>query len=230
MAREIAIALGFLLFSSLPSAFAQMGGMPMGGIPAMGDMTDEQADAMAAEMMQRYGAMMGLDPEALRNATAEEQQRMLEAGANAMAERMTQGLEQALGMPLEEIQNLSDEEMRALVLARPQPEAALPPIEPRPLRTMPRDGFPDGSMPLPTAPDYQATLVYDEPPERDLLLIVVDPRANEIIWRETRTAPFEEHLSLLEIASDPSVLILEVIDPQTRRVLRRYRPAALVGE
>ncbi|MCZ6893614.1 MAG: hypothetical protein O7H40_06155 [Gammaproteobacteria bacterium] len=268
MKLKTAIALTLVLGLSAAPALAQTGGMPMGGMP---NMTPEQAEAMTQQMMQRFGAKMGLDPEALRNASPEERKEMMRGGADAMAERMIlqfggkmgldpealrdappeereemlrggadamvgqsmQRMEQMFGMSVEEMQNLSSEdkaEMRARMAARFQPQAVAPPVEPRPLRPAPRRGFPDGSVALPVTADYGADLVVDEPPERELLLVAVDLPAREIVWRETLTTPFEKHLRLLDIAPDPSVLILELIDPDTHRVFRRYRPVAAASE
>jgi len=268
MKHKTAIALTLVLGLGAAPALAQTGGMPMGGMP---NMTPEQAEAMTQQMMQRFGAKMGLDPEALRDASPEEREEMLSGGADAMAEQMMlrfgakmgldpealrnaspeereemqsggadamaeqtmQRLEQMFGMPVEDMQNLSNEdkaEMRARMMARFQPQAMAQPVEPRPLRPAPRYGFPDGSVALPVMADYGADLVVDEPLEREFLLVAVDVPAREIVWRETLTTPFEKHISLLDIAPDPSVLILELIDPGTHRVFRRYRPVAAASE
>lgn len=247
-------------------ASAQVGGAPPGG---MTDMTPEQAEAMAERMMRQMAGQMGLDPEALRNATPEEREQMLQGGADAMAERMllqmgarmgvdpdalrnaspeerermigaaaeamaeqvTKQVEQTLDMSTEEMKNLSEEEIHARMAARLEPDAGIPAaIEPRPLLPAPRRGFPDGSVPLPVGENFGAELVFDEPPARDLLLVVADLRAREIVWRGNRSAPLREHLNLLEIAPDPSVLVIELIDPITRRVIRRYRPVAAFTE
>lgn len=241
MKRAATIALMLLLSGSATLALAQtgglptgnmpMGGMPMGGMPSgdMSNMTPEQAEAMAEQMMLRFGGMMGLDPEALRDASPEEREEMLRGGADAMAGQTMQRMEQIFGMPVEEMQNLSPEEkaaLRARMMARTGPPIMTPPADLQPLRPAPRRGFPDGSIPLPVAADYSTELAVADPADRDLLLVAVDLPAREIVWRETLTTPFEKHLNLLDIAPDPSVLILELIDPETRRVIRRYRPVA----
>lgn len=232
MKHKTAIALTLVLGLSAAPALAQTGGMPMGGMPSGGmpNMTSEQAEAMAQQMMLRFGAKMGLDPEALRDASPEEREEMFRGGADAMAGQTMQRMEQMFGMSVEEMQNLGPGDkaaLRARMMARFEPEAAASrAIEPRPLLPAPARGFPDGSTPLPVAADYSAELVVTEPADRELLLVVADVARREIVWRETRTVPFEEHLSLLDIAPDPSVLILELIDPDTHRVIRRYRPVA----
>lgn len=215
------VALALLLGLSNGPAWAQTGGAP--------NMTPEQAQQMANQMMLRFGGQMGLDPEALRNASPEEREEMLLGGADAMAGQTMQRMEQMFGMSVEEMQNLSNEEkeeMRASIVARFQAATQQPEADAFSMRYAPARGFPDGSVPLPVAADYSAELVVTEPADRELLLVVADVAQHEIVWRETRTAPFEEHLNLLDIAPDPSVLILELIDPDTHRVIRRYRPVA----
>ena len=69
-------------------------------------------------------------------------------------------------------------------------------------------------------------MAVDEPAGREFLLVVADVIQRQIVWRETRTAPFEEHLNLLDVAPEPSSLILELIDPDSHLVIRRYRPVA----
>ncbi len=220
MKHATTIALALLLGLSVNPAAAQSGGAP--------NMTPEQAEAMAGQMMLRFGSQMGLDPEALRNASPEEREEMLRGGAGGMAGQSMQRLEQMFGMPVEEMQNLSAAEkaaLRARMMGRFQ-SAAQPEADTFSMRQAPARGFPDGSIPLPVAADYSAELVVTEPAGRELLLVVADVARYEIVWRETRTAPFEEHLNLLDIAPDPSTLIVELIDPDTRRVIRRYRPVA----
>lgn len=224
MKRATTVALALLLGLSAAPAWAQTGGVP--------NMTPEQAQQMADQMMLRFGKQMGVDPEALRNATPEQREEMLRGGAEAMAGQTMQRMEQMFGMPVEELQNLSAEQkagMRARMMARFQPPTP-PEADAIPLRYTPARGFPDGSTPLPVAADYSTILVVAEPAGRELLLVVADVVRREIVWRETRTAPFEEHLNLLDIAQDPSVLILELIDPETHRVIRRYRPVAAASE
>jgi hypothetical protein len=216
------LLLGLITGPGANPALAQTGAMP--------DMTPEQAQAMAEQMMLRLGGQIGLDPEALRNATPEQRKEMMRGAADTMAGQTMQQMEQAFGMPAEELKNLSKEEMRTLMVARLQPPAMAPPLQPRPLRSAPPRGFPDGSVALPVAADYSAELAVAEPAGRELLLVAVDLPARRIVWRETLTTPFERHLDLLDIAPDPSVLILELIDPATRRVIRRYRPVAAAGE
>lgn len=226
MKHETTIALTLLFGLGAAPAPAQMGGMPSGD---MSSMTPEQAAAMAEQMMLRFGGKMGLDPEALRNASPEEREEMLQGGADAMAGQVMQRMERMFGMSAEEMQNLSPAEkvaLRARMTARFQQQAVAQPAEPRPLYAAPPHGFPDGSVPLPVLADYSTDLAIAEPAGQDLLLVAVDLPAREIVWRETRTTPFEEHLNLLDIAPDPSVLILELIDPDTHRVIRRYRPVA----
>jgi hypothetical protein len=216
-----AIALALLLGLSVNPAAAQSGGAP--------NMTPEQAEAMAGQMMLRFGNQMGLDPEALRNASPEEREDMLRSGSGAMARQPLQRMEQMFGMPVEEMQNLSDEDkeaLRARMMTRFQTAAQQPETDTFPLRYAPARGFPDGSIPLPVAADYSTVLLVSEPVNWELLLVVADVARQMIIWRKTRIAPFEEHLNLLDIAPDPSVLILELIDPDTHRVIRRYRPVA----
>ncbi|HSF96552.1 MAG TPA: hypothetical protein VLA52_16120, partial [Thermohalobaculum sp.] len=69
-------------------------------------------------------------------------------------------------------------------------------------------------------------LVVDEPAGRKLLLVAADIGRHEIVLRETRAVPFSEQINLRDIAPDPNMLVLELIDPETHRVIRRYRPVA----
>jgi hypothetical protein len=183
-------------------------------------------------MMLRFGEQMGLDPEALRNASPEEREEMLRGGAGAMSGQTMRKMEQMFGMPVEEMQNLSNEDkedMRARMMARSRPTTP-PEADTLPMHDAPALGFPDGSTPLPVAVDFSTVLVVAEPAGRELLLVVADVARSKVVWRETRTAPFEEHLNLLDIAPEPSDLILELIDPDTHRVIRRYRPVAAASE
>jgi len=58
------------------------------------------------------------------------------------------------------------------------------------------------------------------------LLVVADAARQEILWRETRVPPFDEDLPLREISPALSNLVIELIDPETRRMVRRFRPVA----
>jgi hypothetical protein len=194
------------------------------------EMLRQGGSAMADQMMQQMGAQMGLDPEAMRNATPDEQENMIRDGGKAMRGNMLGQIEQMFGMSIEEMQNLSEDDkaaMQARMMARAQAgQTPSPEDDPLPMRNAPRNGFPDGSIPLPVAADYTTDLAVNEPAGREMLFVAADTRRHEIVWRETRTAPFEQHLELLDITSDPSALVFELIDPNTRRVIRRYRPVA----
>lgn len=226
-ATSIVLLFGVLLASLWPvAARAQITGFPTGGMPAgdMTNMTPEQAQAMADRMMLQLGGQLGLDPEALRNATPKQREEMLRGAAEASSNQMIQQLENDIGMSVSEFKNLGEDDQAALMMRRSDaPETG---FDPMPLPAAPGQGFPDGSIPLPVAADYTTVLAVKEPAGREFLLVVADVIQRQIVWRETRTAPFEEHLNLLDIAPEPSALILELIDPDTHRVIRRYRPVA----
>jgi hypothetical protein len=208
------------------TAHAQITGFPTGGTPAgdMANMTPEQAQAMADQMMLQLGGQLGLDPEALRNATPRQREEMLRGAADVMSNQAVQQFESNIGMSVEEFKNLSKEDQAALMM--PRSDAPETRFDPMPLPAAPGRGFPDGSIPLPVAADYTTDLAVDEPVGQEFLLVVADMIHRQIVWREMRIAPFEEHLNLLEIAPEPSALIVELIDPDTHRVIRRYRPVA----
>ncbi|MFV2038546.1 MAG: hypothetical protein ACC646_13235, partial [Paracoccaceae bacterium] len=50
-------------------------------------------------------------------------------------------------------------------------------------------GFRDGSAPVAVAADFIAELEVKDPPGREMMVVVADFAAREIVWRETRTAP-----------------------------------------
>ena len=199
---------------------------PTGGMPTdeMPNMTPEQAQAMAEQMMLQLGGQLGLDPEVLRNATPKQRKEILRGAAEASSGNAVQQFENDIGMSVGEFKNLSEEEQTALMMRRS--EAPETKFDPMPLPAAPDRGFLDGSTPLPVAADYTVDLAVDEPAGREFLLVVADVIQRQIVWRETRTAPFEEHLNLLDIAPEPSSLILELIDPDSHLVIRRYRPVA----
>lgn len=217
------VALALLLGMSATAAWAQIGGMPGGGMP---NMTPEQAQQMLDQMMKGMGTQLDLDPETLRSASPEEREEMIRGAADAMAGQATKQMEDQFGMPLDEFKKLSEDEKNALMMSLLQPQQIVEPAAPLPLLPAPVRGFPDGSAPLPVTENYDAYLVVTEQVDRELLLVVADIARREIVWRATRIAPFEEHLNLLDFTPNPSDLILELIDPNTHRVIRRYRPVA----
>jgi hypothetical protein len=222
-----------MLFWSLQGA-AQMPEFPMGGFPFGGDMspektmamTPEQREAAIEEMMVKFGARIGIDEAEMRAATPEQREELLRSGAEAMQKRMEENLEKRLGRPIAELKDMSEDELRALVLAR-QTAAPETPRDAEPkLFPAPPGGFPDGSEPLPLAEGQVAKLSLAEPIGREMLLVVADAARQEILWRDTRVPPFEETLPLPQFSSALSTLVIEFIDPETRRVLRRFRPVA----
>lgn len=228
-----ALAAGAVLFLSALQAAAQMPEFPMGGFPfgdlspeKMMSMTPEDREAAVEDMMIEFGVKMGLDEAALRAATPEQRQEMLRSGAAAIRERMEQSLEQRFGRPIEELENMSEDQLRTLVASRAaaatdDPADAAPRLRPEPL-----GGFPDGSEPLPVTADYVAELSVSEPAGRQMILVVADAVRREILWRSERMPPFNESLDLSDISSRLSNLVVELIDPETRRVARRLRPVA----
>ena len=74
--------------------------------------------------------------------------------------------------------------------------------------------------------DYIAELSVSEPAGRQMILVVADAVRREILWRSERVPPFDESLQLSEISSRLPDVVVELIDPKTRRVARRLRPVA----
>ena len=225
MPRTRTAALSLAAILTAASAFGQGVGMPIPGLPMGGgaNMTPEQAREMADRMMQQMGGAMGLDPETLRNATPEQRREMLKGAADAMAGQMQQRLEQSFGMPLDQVEKLGEDELRALMATRHRPP--MPAFEPTLLRPAPASGFPDGAMPLPVRNGNVASLSF-EMAQGDVLLVVADTARQEILLNETRTTPLEEEIDLDCMARDTGALVVEIIDPRTHRVIRRYRPVA----
>jgi hypothetical protein len=188
-------------------------------------MSKEDAQTMADEMLLRLGSQLGLDPEALRNAPKKERKAMIGRAGEGFLGAAQGQMENMLGMPLEDIENLSPQDIMAVMMGAAG-QGSTPPIPPSPLLDAPSRGFPDGALPWPIPADFVAELSVEEPSNVEMLVVLADTARREIVWRETRTAPFQERLSLLDIAPDPGALVLELIDPSTHRVIRRYRPVA----
>lgn len=219
-------------------AAAQMGGMPFGfpggaqmpGMPDMGEMptkemTPEEAQQWADEMMLKLGESMGVDPEAMRNATEEERRELLRDGADAYARRIVEGFEQRTGMSIEELDAMSEAEQDAKMRELFAPAA--PVLEDLPLDPAPPLGFADGSESLPVGPDQVAELSIEGAAGREYILVASNAPARRIVMRETRVAPFQARIALKGLAEDPNALVIEVIDPDTGRVVRRFRPVAV---
>jgi len=203
------------------------GGMP--GMPDMGQMptqqmTPEEAQKWADEMMLKLGKSLGVDPEAMENASPEERNRLLQEGADAFSNRMIEGVEQRIGMSIEEWESLSEAEQEAKSREMFAPSA--PVQEDIPLDPAPPLAFGDGSEPLAVGSDQVAVLRVEEEAGRDYILVAADTAARRIVLREDRTAPFEARIALKSLAPDPNALVIELIDPNTRRVARRFRPVA----
>jgi hypothetical protein len=190
----------------------------------MKQMTPEEARQWADEMMLKMGKSLGVDPETMKNASPEERNRLLQEGAEAFSNRMIEDVEQRIGMSIEEWESLSETEREARSREMFMPAAPLQ--EDIPLDPAPPIAFGDGSEPLPVGPDQVAQLNVEGEAGRDYLLVAADQAARRIVMRENRTAPFEERIALKELAADPNNLVIELIDPDTRRVVRRYRPVA----
>lgn len=79
---------------------------------------------------------------------------------------------------------------------------------------------------MPVKNDLIAALSVEEMLDQDVLLAVADLTRREIVWQETRTSPFVENWNLSDLSRDPNALVIELIDPQAGRVIRRYRPVA----
>ncbi|MFV2001659.1 MAG: hypothetical protein ACC619_01610 [Paracoccaceae bacterium] len=209
----------------LAPVYAQVPGLPGGlSINDLRNMTPEQAQGLADQMLQQLGKKMGVDPGALQNADQQEQQELLSGAMQERADQMIARIEAKTGMSIDEFNKLSEAEQNALMAARPEP--ANTGFDPLPLLAAPVRGFPDGSAALPVAADFDAALRVSEPAGHEVLVVVADMAQREIVWREIRAVPFEERLNLLQLSPNPSALIIELIDPETRRVIRRYRPVA----
>lgn len=201
---------------------------PRAQAPSPPTMTPDEAARMADQIMKQFGAVMGVDPDTLENATEQERRELLREGADDYVERMRRQMEQRFGVSLDEMENLSEDEMRELMMGgtgagRPGPGATASPLA---LPPAPARGFPDGSIPVPIGPDRSAHLGVTAPPGQQVILVAVDMTIREIVLREERTIPFEAQLQLDDFSRDPSRLLFEVIDAGTHRVIHRYRPVA----
>lgn len=238
LAVALCAATGVAAQSGMPFGFPGMGpgggpgGGMGGGIPGMPDMgrmptqqmTPEEAQKWADEMMLKLGESLGVDPEAMRNAPPEKRNRLLQEGADAYSSRMIEGIEQRMGMSVEEWKAMSEAERDARAREMFAPPA--PVLEDIPLDPAPPAAFRDGSEPLAVGPDQVAVLRVEEEAGRDYLLVASDASARRVVMREDRTAPFEERIALKGLAPDPNALVIELIDPNSRRVVRRFRPVA----
>ncbi|HUF86809.1 MAG TPA: hypothetical protein VMM59_05445 [Thermohalobaculum sp.] len=190
----------------------------------------DEAARMAEEMMERIGAIIGLDRQVLESASPEERRRLLEQAAEGYAERMRQQMEQRLGRPVEELDTLGEDALMGILRggASGGPQApAAPRRIPRP--RAPAGGFPDGATALAVGPDFAAQLSVASPEGREVILVAVDLGVREIVLCEEHTIPFAAGLRLDRLAPQPSPVLLEVIDAGTHRVIARYRPVDAAG-
>ena len=91
------------------------------------------------------------------------------------------------------------------------------------LRHAPHGGFPDGAEPLPTSSEGLADLSVTGAP-RDALLVVADPVAQEALLVEDVRLPLARTLNLGTLSPRFPDLVVELMDPSTRRIIHRYRP------
>jgi hypothetical protein len=191
-------------------------------------MTPEQAEELKRTLMLQMGGQFGLDPTLLDGLTQDQQEEMIRDAAKGRAGGILGQLEQMFGMSVSEMQNL-DQTGKANLSASLSSQFQTTiggRTDAFPLRHAPPGGFPDGSIPLPVENDLIAALSVEEMLDHDVLLVVADLTRREIVWQETRTSPFVENWNLSDLSRDPNALVIELIDPQAGRVIRRYRPVA----
>lgn len=105
----------------------------------------------------------------------------------------------------------------------PEPRVAvLPP-------PAPDAGFPDGSEALPVDADFGASIHYDNPDGRRLTLVVFDTGSRSVLHQARYDGPIDERYDLREFDADVADLLIEIIDDERSRVVRRMRPAYAGG-
>lgn len=193
--------------------------------PTMGNMQ---------EMMKGIGGMFGVDMEEMQDLSREERNRKMKEAAEKLQSDMNTNLEKKLGMNVDAFKALDKDEARALFQRRMgggipgQGQDRLADVLNTP-RPAPRHGFPDGSVAVPIA-DGKIKLPDNlESKRQDLFLIAVDSWEREIVWR-LNAVKGGQIVNLKDIDAPQSSLLLEVVDPQTRRVVKRLRPVSSVAE
>lgn len=225
---------------------------PMGDLPSL-DLSPEGLAKMAPGGGDattggtiNLGAGLGLDEGELRAETMEERAELMLRRAEEMKQKMLGQVAERLGVTVDELVSMSEQDVRALEdqhrsaiaverAAEDQHRSATVVVDEQPAFPLPLPlpappgGFRDGSEGLVVDAGYVAELAVAEPEGKEMLMVIADPLRREIVWRAERTPPFVEPLRLDELAADPSRLVIELIDPGTRRVVRRFRPVAGAG-
>lgn len=199
--------------------------MPSVNIADLADMSPEELRAAAEDMMIQMGVGLGLDEADLRAATPDERERMIEAAAERMQADMEQRLAERFDIPFEQLDQMSEEEIRALMAARESAQVA----GTRPTRSLPPPpvgGFPDGGTPVAVGEDMVLRIELPGRQGGPFLLVVADARRKRLLSQEDVTLPHSISAGLSAFDTNPSDIVVELIDLSTRRVAERYRPVA----
>lgn len=165
-----------------------------------------QAEVMAQEMEAQVEDMFGASSEEVKEMSGLEI--MLRLGANALSSR-------------EQLQSSETSEPSPIV---PHQLLALPG-----LTSAPPAGFADNALPLPAERSGAAVLTVSEPPG-PAILVVTDPVERRVLLREDVSLPLRRELSLRPLSHRVDTLVIELIDPASRRILQRFRLVAEIPQ
>lgn len=214
---------------------------------------EQQGQAMQSQIMQQMAQMLGQNPDDLQNMSKEERKAAISQQAEQMRKDMLGSLQQSLGVTHEELETMTPAEKQArfsspeamaqlmglmgqagLGAALGQPPAAVATqnaVEaPEPLVAVlppaaPDAGFPDGSEALPVDQGFGVTIRHDNPEGRALVLMIIDTATRSALYRSTHPGPIDERFDLRDFDVPVADLLIEIVDAERSRVVRRLRPA-----
>ncbi len=190
-----------------------------------------EARRMASDMMKNMGMPLGVDVDKLMTGTREERKAYSESLRKNLLKKREETYQSTFGMSPEELEKLDMEErrevfrkrggMKTMTPSAPEPGSRITHNPPPP---MPSSGFPDGSKALPVSGDLTATLEYSSAPDSSLTMVAVDLARSEIVHQAVKSGPISEKLNLRHFDAEPADLLIELVDPESRKVVARFRP------
>ena len=179
----------------------------------------------------KLGESFGIDVTKLKGRSRKERKAIKKALAEKLMKKRDQGFQSAFGMSAEELEKLDKAEQRKIFRARGgmkgigQPTSSakqeiaydMPP-------PMPQGGFLDGSQALVVSQDLTATIEFSSNQEVPLTMVAVDLARQVIVSQSTKSSPITEKINLREYSVEPTDLLIELVNTETRNVVARYRP------